>query len=418
MTPLLLSLLVAPALAGFPPGSWLLGSTYSYAKWLADHTNTPEFPGKEETFLANIQIMKQHNSNPARTYTMAPNVHSALTTAEYDQVISNGWYDQRRSLADESAAVAAPWSFASAAARILDGASTMVDALLRRLSGRKKRGDDGRGLPRAFSWNAVKPSVVTPAKNQGRCGSCWAFASTEVAESTAAINSGLLFNLSTQQLVSCSGNPQQCGGAGGCAGSTGQAAYAYAENAGFVLDAQYPYTSGANSVTGACIADLTRNPVVTIKGFKTVAFNDANALLRAVKESGPVVISVAAGPLHHYSSGILSDNGAIMDTTINHAVVITGWGRDAATGLDYYEVRNSWGTSWGENGYVRVASYRNTPAGEPCGIDTAPADGSGCPGGPATQTVCGVIGLLSNSTYPTGVRVVQRSPRSPRSPRK
>lgn len=276
------------------------------------------------------------------------------------------------------------------------------------------------------------------------CGSCWAFASTEVAESTAAINSGLLFNLSTQQLVSCSGNPQQCGGAGGCAGSTGQAAYAYAENAGFVLDAQYPYTSGANAVTGACIADLTRNPVVSIKGYKTVAFNDANALLRAVKESGPVVISVAAGPLQHYSSGILSDNGAIMDTTINHAVVITGWGYDAAAGLDYYEVRvlrlqgvysakqgaplthppaplqvrNSWGTSWGENGYVRVASYRNTPAGEPCGIDTAPADGSGCPGGPATQTVCGVIGLLSNSTYPTGVRVVQRSPRSPGSPRK
>jgi cathepsin L len=82
--------------------------------------------------------------------------------------------------------------------------------------------------------------------------------------------------------------------------------------------------------------------------------------------------------------------------------VLVGYGTDAATGLDYYLVRNSWSAGWGEDGYIRVARYGDSAAGEPCLTDNTPGDGDGCRGGPPKIQVCGLCGILSDSSYPTG----------------
>ena len=86
--------------------------------------------------------------------------------------------------------------------------------------------------------------VTTPVKNQGGCGSCWAFSATEVFESAVAIQTGSLLTLSPQQLVSCAPNPDECGGSGGCQGSTQWLAFNYTIAAGgMTSEAQYPYTA-------------------------------------------------------------------------------------------------------------------------------------------------------------------------------
>jgi len=134
--------------------------------------------------------------------------------------------------------------------------------------------------------------------------------------------------------------------------------------------------------------------------------NDYASLMTAVSTVGPVAISVDAS-WGGYEEGVFTCDDyetTLCGTTIDHAVQLVGYGTDATAG-DYWLVRNSWGTSWGEDGYIKVARYGASKDGEPCGTDTSPGDGYGCKGGPATLPVCGVSGILSASSYPTGAYV-------------
>merc|ERR1711916_169289 len=99
-----------------------------------------------------------------------------------------------------------------------------------------------KDLPEEMDWR--QKEVVSPVKDQGQCGSCWAFASTATIESHVALNSGLLFSLSPQQIASCAPNPDSCGGTGGCMGGTAEIAFDYiAKSKGIQQSFQYPYTS-------------------------------------------------------------------------------------------------------------------------------------------------------------------------------
>ena len=103
-------------------------------------------------------------------------------------------------------------------------------------------------LPTAVDWRTKSPSVVTPPKNQGGCGSCWAFSATETLESAVAIATGKLLTLSPQQIVSCTPNPDDCGGTGGCSGATQQLGFNYTMGAGITTETNYPY----RGTTGTC----------------------------------------------------------------------------------------------------------------------------------------------------------------------
>jgi len=144
--------------------------------------------------------------------------------------------------------------------------------------------------------------------------------------------------------------------------------------------------------------------VATIEDFVKLPENDYNALINAVNTQGPIAISVAASQWFSYDSGVYNDYAGC-GTEIDHAVVLVGYGVDPQYG-PYWLVRNSWSENWGEEGYIRIAREASATDVK-CDIDYNPSQGDGCSGGPSQITVCGYCGILSDSSYPTGGKVVQ-----------
>ena len=245
--------------------------------------------------------------------------------------------------------------------------------------------------------------MVSPVKNQGGCGSCWAFSATESIESNVALATGKLPVLAPQELVDCVTNPKHCGGTGGCEGATQPLGFAYVKSHGMAASSTYPYTAH----DGKCSYSKS-DEVAGIKSFVRLPTNNYTALMHAVATVGPIAISVDAEPWSFYSHGVF-DGGAFSKkcgTTIDHAVQLVGYGTDDASGKDYWLVRNSWGEGWGESGYIRVERFGE--GNEPCGEDKRPGDGTACQPLPKEIKVCGMCGILSDSSYPTGGFLAQR----------
>lgn len=191
-------------------------------------------------------------------------------------------------------------------------------------------------------------------------------------------------------------NPDDCGGSGGCGGATQPLAFNYTEYTGLTLESDYPYRAQTLKCQERNIV-----PVVKNTGVVQLPSNDAAALLGAVATVGPVSISVDAGSWSSYGGGVYTD---ACGWDVDHAVQLVGYGEDA--GNLYWLVRNSWGTGWGESGYIRLVRFSDgtsTGASEPCGVDSTPQDGMACAGDTAPITYCGQCAVLSASSYPTGV---------------
>jgi len=257
---------------------------------------------------------------------------------------------------------------------------------------------DTTDLPTSIDWRTK--NVVTPVKDQGGCGSCWTFSTAETLESHIAIKTGKLMVFSEQQIVSCATNPSKCGGTGGCEGATQEIAFNYTRDAGGIsLESTYPYAGSDSTCNSAQV-----QPVATIDGYVKLDSNNATQLQSAIANIGPIAISVAAGGLFQLYGGGVFNSGGLCGWDIDHAVVADGYGVDAASGLGFWQVRNSWGGFWGESGYIRL--FRATNTTEMCGTDSTPGDGDGCPNGPSSIQVCGECGVLSDSSYPYGGRLV------------
>jgi cathepsin L len=257
--------------------------------------------------------------------------------------------------------------------------------------------DEVSSLPKDVDWRNM-PNVVSAVKDQGHCGSCWAFAATAVLESHVALKTGLLYNLSPQQIAMCAPNPQSCGGTGGCFGATSEIAFDYvAGMSGILEEYQLGYSAylGSNSACGFDAA--ASSPVATIDGYVKLAENNYTALMNAIAKVGPIAVSVDASNWHAYAGGVF--NGCNQEQPdINHAVTLVGYGED--NGQKYWTVRNSWSPSYGELGYIRV--LRDDDDETNCGMDVTPADGSACEGETEPVKVCGTCGILYDSSYPTG----------------
>jgi len=191
---------------------------------------------------------------------------------------------------------------------------------------------------------------TTGVKDQGYCGSCWAFAATEQIESDAIRTLGLTYTLSAAQVTQCTN-----GGRDGCNGGWQSSAYNYVKNAGGIeTQANYPYSSTTyNGVTGTCVANSALFNTVTVSSYATVA--GESAMANYVQTKGPLSITVDASNWNTYKTGIMSS----CSTSTNHAVQAVGV--DTATG-GYWKVRNSWSSGWGESGFIRLAYGRNTCA--------------------------------------------------------
>jgi len=205
-----------------------------------------------------------------------------------------------------------------------------------------------KGTDSLVDWTGI---YTTPVKDQGYCGSCWAFAASEQIESDAMRTLGTSYVLSPQQLVSCDRTSM------GCNGGLQERAYGYVQRAGGIeQESAYPYTSGAEGDSGNCASDKSKF-VLTVKDYATI--KTESDMAAHVKSTGPVSIAIDASTWSTYTGGIMDTCG----TSINHAVQAVGVDDSSSGG--YWKVRNSWGPSWGEAGFIRLAYGKDM-----CGITT------------------------------------------------
>ncbi len=211
-------------------------------------------------------------------------------------------------------------------------------------------------VDQSVDW--VTAGAVTPVKNQGQCGSCWSFSTTGALEGAYFIKYGELVSFSEQQLVSCD-NRQNGGKDMGCNGGLMDNAFSWIEkNGGLCSEQGYPYTSGDTKSAGTCETSCTNVDNSQIHSFADVPANSDDDMM-AVLNVQPVSIAIQADQkdFQLYSTGVFTGS---CGTSLDHGVMVVGYG--SKDNEDYYRVKNSWGTTWGDQGYIylgRGKQYNN-----------------------------------------------------------
>lgn len=250
--------------------------------------------------------------------------------------------------------------------------------------------------------------------DQGACGSCWAVAAAGIIQLQGELNTNRSLEVSPQGMVGCTPNPHECGGQGGCDGATPELALAWATRYGVQDTTAQEYTA----TNGCPSAFLQSRPAFTIKGYVSLPENRADLVMQALVAAGPLAIAVAAHPWHSYAGGVFT-GCSTMEPVIDHAVVLVGYGNVEGPrygtvvedGMKYWNIKNSWGSGWGENGFIRLQrNYGPNGGEEPCGWDNDPEKGNACKDPmtgkyPEKQWVCGECGMLSSSSYPVGTQL-------------
>ncbi|XP_021732951.1 zingipain-1-like [Chenopodium quinoa] len=212
---------------------------------------------------------------------------------------------------------------------------------------------DRRSLPTEIDWR--DKHAVTHVKDQGACGSCWAFSAIAAVEGLHKIKTGKLVSLSEQELVDCDRGENL-----GCRGGFMEAAFDYIKrNGGVAIETEYPYTGR----DGKCNEQKEKHHAVKIEGYRTVPVDDEETL-QAIVANQPVSVAIDAGGYEFqlYDSGIFD---GFCGTSLNHGVTAVGYGEEK--GNKYWIVKNSWGTHWGEQGFIRMKRGSSRKSGL-CGI--------------------------------------------------
>ena len=277
------------------------------------YATVEEFEARKEIFKMKDEMINAINNDPEATYTVAHNEWSTWTDAELDRIRGFKAWTQN-----------------------------VIDV------------EDG--VPTASSVNWVTSGAVTPVKNQGSCGSCWAFSSTGAMEGCHFISSGTLLSLSEQELVDCDHN-----GSNGCNGGSMEGAFQWYQTNKAELESQYTYTAK----NGTCM-ESSYTGEFNSTGYKVITSGSSSGLMASI-QAGPTSVAIEADKMafQMYHSGIL--NSTSCGTSLDHGVLAVGYGSE--NGQNYYLVKNSWGSSWGDQGYVKIAN--NGDGNGICGIQMA-----------------------------------------------
>ncbi|RZC33185.1 Peptidase C1 and/or Inhibitor I29 domain containing protein [Asbolus verrucosus] len=212
--------------------------------------------------------------------------------------------------------------------------------------------DENVVIPSSFDWR--DQGAVTPVKDQGKCGSCWAFSVTGAIESQVKIAEGPNYNvsLSEQQLVDCVATN------GGCRGGWMTNAFAYvASSDGIYSEDDYPY----QGEVGTCMYNIIGEPAACIQGYAELSKPDEGLLVEIVATKGPVSVAIdTSDSFASYSGGVYYNPGC-SPKIFSHAVLVVGYGSE--NGQDYWIVKNSWGEKWGDHGYIKMARNRDNNCG-------------------------------------------------------
>ena len=290
---------------------------FSFIHHVAAHNlsyaTVEEFNARKAIFAQVDAEINQINADESNTFVAGHNQFSTWTEAEYKQILGfKTWTNNVVSVEDAS--------------------------------------------PTADSVNWVTAGAVTPVKNQGSCGSCWSFSSTGAMEGAYFIKTGTLLSLSEQELVDCDHI-----GSAGCNGGSMEGAFEWYKTNKSELESDYSYT-GRN---GTC-AETSYTGQFESTGYVQVKANSESAFKASV-QAGPTSIAIEADKrvFQTYTSGIL--NSTKCGTQLDHGVLAVGYGTE--NGQAYYLVKNSWGSSWGDNGYLKIAD--NGDGEGICGIQMA-----------------------------------------------
>jgi cathepsin B len=215
---------------------------------------------------------------------------------------------------------------------------------------------DYLSVPASFDSRTQWPNCVNYIRDQGQCGSCWAFGASEALSDRYCIQKNISVLLSAQWLVSCDSLNM------GCNGGYLSLAWFYLKNSGLPIDSCDPYTSGTTQQTESCPLSCVDGSAP--KKFKAVSihsYKSPSAIQAAIMEGGPIEAAFTVyQDFMSYTGGVYKHTtGSVLG---GHAIKIVGWGVEGST--NYWIVANSWGTSWGESGYFRIAFGQ-------CGIDSA-----------------------------------------------
>lgn len=226
--------------------------------------------------------------------------------------------------------------------------STWTHDEYKRVLGYKKDADlvaeavhtDETAVNGAIDWRTK--GAVNPVQDQGSCGSCWAFSSVFSFEAGVKIKHGQLKKFSEQQLVDC---VRLCYG---CNGGLEGYAFNYYKSHNAELEGTYPY----KGVDGSCKYNSGSATTYHSTGYTDISANNPNAMKNALANN-PISVAIEADTFYfqHYSTGILN-NASKCGTNLDHATAVVGWGSE--NGVEYWIMRNSWSSSWGESGYARI----------------------------------------------------------------
>ncbi|KAF7278428.1 cathepsin L-like isoform X2 [Rhynchophorus ferrugineus] len=209
-------------------------------------------------------------------------------------------------------------------------------------------------VPDSIDWR--DSGIVTAIKDQGTCGACWAFSATGALEAAYAQKTGNLVSFSEQQIVDCS--KVEPYGMAGCNGGFMEAAFDYVTDYGIQTETSYPY----EGVDGSC--RFSGEYVTKANGYIDLPEFEEDALVEAVGTIGPISVAIDANNLAEYASGIYDE--PCSSFVLNHGVLAVGYGIE--NGQPYWLIKNSWGVSWGEEGYFKLKRGENQ-----CGVAVEPS---------------------------------------------